>query len=114
MVLVGGETVSVIEDMLSYVNRQIEKSYSQSSRYNENSFDCFSLGYRVFEAARVKLVHKGTGGKVEYIKDFKFVYTKSCNKKFPHVIRREFPMSVETTKIDSILHLHQQKQQKIH
>ncbi len=57
--------MSVIDEVLAYVDRQIGKSYSQSNRYGENSFDCSSLIYRAFDAAGVKLVHKDTGGKVD-------------------------------------------------
>lgn len=84
--LIGGKNVGVIEDVLSYVDRQIGKSYSQSNRYGENSFDCSSLVYRAFEAAGVKLVHKDTGGKVDissnecYAKDFELIYPESYGK----------------------------------
>lgn len=57
--------MSVIDEVLAYVDRQIGKSYSQANRYGANSFDCSSLIYRAFDAAGVKLVHKDTGGKVD-------------------------------------------------
>ena len=85
--MIEGENVGVIEDVLSYADRQIAKSYSQSNRYGENSFDCSSLIYRAFEAAGVNPVHKDTGGKVDissneyYAKDFELIYPESYNKK---------------------------------
>ena len=96
--LIGGENVGVIEDVLSYVDRQIGKSYSQSNRYGENSFDCSSLVYRAFEAAGVKLVHKDTGGKVDvssnecYAKDFELIYPESYSKKgnFFHALHEKW------------------------
>lgn len=78
--------MSVIDEVLAYVDRQIGKSYSQSNRYGENSFDCSSLIYRAFDAAGVKLVHKDTGGKVDissnecYAKGFELVYPDSYAK----------------------------------
>ena len=85
--MIEGENVGVIEDVLSYADRQIAKSYGQSNRYGENSFDCSSLVYRAFEAAGVNPVHKDTGGKVDissnecYAKDFELIYPESYNKK---------------------------------
>ncbi len=78
--------MSIIDEVLAYVDRQIGKSYSQSNRYGENSFDCSSLIYRAFDAAGVKLVHKDTGGKVDissnecYAKGFELVYPDSYAK----------------------------------
>ncbi len=78
--------MSVIDKVLAYVDRQIGKAYSQTYRWNENSFDCSSLIYRAFEAAGVKLVHKDTGGKVCissdecYAKDFELLYPESYAK----------------------------------
>ena len=78
--------MSVIDKVLAYVDRQIGKTYSQSNRWGENSFDCSSLVYRAFDYAGVKLVHKDTGGKVDisstecYAKDFELLYPDSYAK----------------------------------
>ena len=78
--------MSVIDEVLAYVDRQIGKSYSQANRYGANSFDCSSLIYRAFDAAGVKLVHKDTGGKVDvsstecYAKGFELLYPDSYAK----------------------------------
>lgn len=78
--------MSIIDDMLAYVDRQIGKAYSQAHRWSENSFDCSSLVYRAFESAGVKLVHKDTGGKVCissdecYAKGFELLYPDSYSK----------------------------------
>ena len=78
--------MSVIDNVLAYVDRQIGKSYSQANRFGENSFDCSSLIYRAFESAGVKLVHKDTGGTVTtsntecYAKGFELLYPESYAK----------------------------------
>ncbi len=83
----GGEiSMSVIDKVLAYVDRQIGKAYSQANRWGENSFDCSSLVYRAFDSAGVKLVHKDTGGKVCissdecYAKGFELLYPDSYAK----------------------------------
>ncbi len=78
--------MSVIDEVLQYVDKQVGKTYSQANRWGENSFDCSSLIYRAFDSAGVKMVHKDNGGQVAvsytecYAKGFELIYPDSYAK----------------------------------
>ncbi len=77
------QSTAVLKKVLSYVDAQVGKAYSQANRFGANSFDCSSLIYRAFQAAGIKLVHKDTGGAVTtsnaevYAQGFTLLYPDS-------------------------------------
>lgn len=77
------QSTAVLKKVLSYVDAQVGKAYSQANRFGANSFDCSSLIYRAFQAAGIKLVHKDTGGTVTtsnaevYAQGFTLLYPDS-------------------------------------
>lgn len=84
--------MSVVQNVLAWMEARIGEAYSRTYRWASNKHDCSSFVYKAFDNAGVKLVHKSTGKAVStsmyevYADGFELIYPKTYSdigKKLP-------------------------------